>query len=100
MTDRKMTAAEKRLWPAAFKARQTRRMWSDFQGLVVTLPDGTKWDRAGNVQAHDFEMQDAIAALWDVRRSLHLHKTLSADIAEHDKRRKAAKKAWAKRRAA
>jgi hypothetical protein len=96
---RKLTDAEKRLWPAAFKARQARRMGSDFEGLRVTLPDGTKWDRAGNVQAHDFEMQDAIAALWDVRRSLHFHETLRANMAERERRSKAAKKAWKMRKA-
>lgn len=89
---RKMTAREKRLWPAAFRARQQRRLDSDFIGLHVTLEDGTVWKRAGGTQLHDWEQQDAIAALWDVRRAIHFHDTLRADIAKRKKRRAAAKR--------
>lgn len=87
-----ITSQEKRLWPSAFRKRQAVRMQSDFFGLIVTLPDGTKWDRARGVQKHDFEKADAVAALWDVRRSLHFHKTLEANIAARKKRSAAAKR--------
>ena len=41
-----------------------------------------------------------IAAYWAARRHVHFTETLKKDLATHKRRSRAAKKAWAKRKAA